>query len=907
MDGKGSTPLTPPAPNTKGFRGGHTPGPNDVFIAVMGVTGSGKSSFISVCSDKNVHIGHSLDACTSTVDVYPFELSPDCTVYLIDTPGFDDTNKSDTEVLSEIAAWLSDSYKNKIRLHGIIYLHRITDVRMQGSAKKNLIMFKELCGQDALRKVVLATTMWDKVSKDEAEKREAELISTPDFWGWMLGKGSSCQRHDNTALSARRIVNALASDGKLITTNLQKQLVDEKRTLDETSAGKELQSEMVKERERWAKERQDIEKMLRAAIEQRDCESQEALLEERDRYTRMIEKVERNTDALRSSMETLIAQRDERVAAMEQQMKQLQVSHDPQPTQKTTLDKEPEHTEGKDRFETSMERAAKTPTPTSPARQVQVMQTRLGSVGEPGQRIQRGGGQFKKSWRKKPLTYAKYTVAVNRKNYLLKSPSRTLRYLGPMSPMLDLVLTSLRSNVPGIDQGVSSSQRVCIGCGFEDVIPWAARYFQRDGATWRFGGRVNECYPHLDAKLSVYGCENLDVCALGPDQSYYARWRTGSWSCWGSNEIIDAIEDACRKERGYDMLEISLGYGGSYLISYGEEDRPWALRLKYDLKGYYPKLQQFLSENQDLNITAGEMADTPDDISDAGLEKGWTPLACAAEAGNIETVTELLAGPDGLDIAIDVDARDYHVVHRWLSLPKQGTRLYQVTPLWQAARFGHTSIVRLLLASKRLSDVNSPRPAYPPQYGGETPLSIAIKEGHQETAALLARADGINPCLTVWSNQYYTERVSILGRAILNGYEGLALALLDKCDLGEDPKDADSNHDDPDDNTTKDTVESISKLLVFALGAGCSRIVQELLTKHNADVNAVHEYYLICLNPASTTTAVHEYDWVEQSPLMAASRRGNLNAVRSLLDMNEIRPGLNTKSGTAITAAAQGD
>lgn len=37
--------------------------PSDVFIAVMGVTGSGKSSFVSMCSGKRVKIGHSLEAC----------------------------------------------------------------------------------------------------------------------------------------------------------------------------------------------------------------------------------------------------------------------------------------------------------------------------------------------------------------------------------------------------------------------------------------------------------------------------------------------------------------------------------------------------------------------------------------------------------------------------------------------------------------------------------------------------------------------------------------------------------------------------------------------------------------------------------------------------------------------------
>ena len=252
-------------------------------------------------------------------------MSPDRTVYLIDTPGFDDTNRSDTEVLSEIAAWLGNSYRSNILLHGIIYLHRITDIRMRGSARKNLIMFKQLCGTDALKKVILVTTMWDKVSSDEAVMREKELIDTPEFWGWMLGKGSSCHRHNNTERSARDIVHLLANHNAPIATELQRQLVDEKRTLDQTSAGRELQSETFKEK--WAKERRDIEQQLKAAIKQRDIEAEGIMREERDRYTRMI-KVENDTGALRSTMENLLVQCNKRIARMEKQMEEQQRAHE---------------------------------------------------------------------------------------------------------------------------------------------------------------------------------------------------------------------------------------------------------------------------------------------------------------------------------------------------------------------------------------------------------------------------------------------------------------------------------------------------------------------------------------------------------------------------------------------------
>jgi GTP-binding protein EngB required for normal cell division len=191
-----------------------------VFVALMGVTGAGKSSFISQCCDEYIPIGHNLQACkhltpctkicmyakttfqlgTSTVTVYPCTVDAETTVYLVDTPGFDDTNRSDTEVLRELATWLADSYTAKINLSGIIYLHRISDIRMQGSAKKNLYMFKKLCGNNALKNVILGTTMWDKVSETEGTARELELTSTSDFWGWMVSQGSRVYRHTGKAL-----------------------------------------------------------------------------------------------------------------------------------------------------------------------------------------------------------------------------------------------------------------------------------------------------------------------------------------------------------------------------------------------------------------------------------------------------------------------------------------------------------------------------------------------------------------------------------------------------------------------------------------------------------------------------------------------------------------------------------
>jgi hypothetical protein len=103
-------------------------------------------------------------------------------VHLIDTPGFDDTNRKDTEVLKDIANWLSTRYQEKTLLSGVLYLHRITDPKMQGSAKRNLLMFMQLCGAHCYQNVMLVTTMWSILPNMATGKaRERELVEK--FWG----------------------------------------------------------------------------------------------------------------------------------------------------------------------------------------------------------------------------------------------------------------------------------------------------------------------------------------------------------------------------------------------------------------------------------------------------------------------------------------------------------------------------------------------------------------------------------------------------------------------------------------------------------------------------------------------------------------------------------------------------
>ena len=130
-------------------------------------------------------------------------------ITLVDTPGFGDTNISDTDVLKMIVEFMESSYKHGILLSGIIYLHQITHDRVAGPSLRGIQMFQTLCGN--WMNVILATTMWDTASTQQDLKkfveREQELIS--DFWYRMIERGSHVRRYYNDRETGEELIREL--------------------------------------------------------------------------------------------------------------------------------------------------------------------------------------------------------------------------------------------------------------------------------------------------------------------------------------------------------------------------------------------------------------------------------------------------------------------------------------------------------------------------------------------------------------------------------------------------------------------------------------------------------------------------------------------------------------------------
>lgn len=144
-------------------------------------------------------------------------------------------------------------------LGGVIYLHRISDVRFTGTAARSFKALIAMCGDRALRNVVIVTNMWGKVTPDVGEAREQELASS--FFKTALDKGAAFRRHHDTAESAHDIIRGILKK-KQVTLQIQEEIVDRRKRIEETAAGKELMKELNEQVDKRLRQLRELQEML---------------------------------------------------------------------------------------------------------------------------------------------------------------------------------------------------------------------------------------------------------------------------------------------------------------------------------------------------------------------------------------------------------------------------------------------------------------------------------------------------------------------------------------------------------------------------------------------------------------------------------------------------------------------
>jgi len=240
-----------------------------------------------------------------TVHSMTFE---DRAIHLIDTPGFDDDGRTDGETIQEIAFWLTKAYEQKVRIGGLVYLHRITDPRLQGSALRALNAFKKLCGPENYYGLVMVTTRWDELAPHQiglATARQQELSTNDKYWGDIRRAGGKTIALSAARIDALNIIRHILSKNRSLALAFQRQLIEEERPIHLTDAGQILYETSGQHYQQLRDQLSETERELKSLLETHSDQKRQQLRETIAQLSTTMESMEQDRAYMKMRTKTL--------------------------------------------------------------------------------------------------------------------------------------------------------------------------------------------------------------------------------------------------------------------------------------------------------------------------------------------------------------------------------------------------------------------------------------------------------------------------------------------------------------------------------------------------------------------------------------------------------------------------
>lgn len=223
-------------------------------------------------------------------------------------------------------------------------MHRISDPRVAGSAMKNLQMFRELCGEKALRNVVFVTNMWGGVDPQTGDQREQDL--SENFLKHMLDQGATMMRHDGSMQSAHNIIlEVLRHRPRLL--RIQRELVREHQELTETTACYELDNQLREERDRFEQDLLGIKGDIDRALQDNDEGVQMELEQHKQRVEVKLQAMRSERDHLKRNYSLEVKRAKQAGLSFLEQSRRLQ-DNAQQLAERSNLPSEPAHVDNED-------------------------------------------------------------------------------------------------------------------------------------------------------------------------------------------------------------------------------------------------------------------------------------------------------------------------------------------------------------------------------------------------------------------------------------------------------------------------------------------------------------------------------------------------------------------------------
>ncbi|KAF4569897.1 Translocase of chloroplast [Pleurotus pulmonarius] len=148
--------------------------PENYVIVVLGLAGSGKSTFINLATNRRTTIADKQSLEIATKSVHAISYTPEHhtrTFHFIDTLGLDIDNHQTCQIFNQVVQ-LSPSQ----RIDALIYLRRSDDHRSVDPTVAYARVFRSLGGPDWKRKTTFVTTQWGTPTKKAMQMEGRQSI-----------------------------------------------------------------------------------------------------------------------------------------------------------------------------------------------------------------------------------------------------------------------------------------------------------------------------------------------------------------------------------------------------------------------------------------------------------------------------------------------------------------------------------------------------------------------------------------------------------------------------------------------------------------------------------------------------------------------------------------------------------
>lgn len=291
----------------------------DVYIAVVGVSGAGKDSLISSITAHD-------EACAIPGQDASFLYDDRRRVHLLDMPVLapaDDEPAEQQQALTLINNLVADGKS----LDGIILLHPITDEHSAGEALRNMDLLRSVSTLDSQTQTltVLATSMWSGVAPELGAERERALVEDESVGRLLNQQGGKLFRYEDTRESAMDILSHVVSKHVVNTRRIESGVDRACQTGDELVG--EWDKEIARARDRHMARLAEMYGAIEQATREHENNVRDIVKVEVESLQKKIRDGEEERGRLIEALDDMTRRRDGEVKALQEEINQERTRH----------------------------------------------------------------------------------------------------------------------------------------------------------------------------------------------------------------------------------------------------------------------------------------------------------------------------------------------------------------------------------------------------------------------------------------------------------------------------------------------------------------------------------------------------------------------------------------------------